>query len=251
MVFYCCQEVWLGALTNPDYLPIFCTFNFQIERVLGQNSLKLWNIRLKLGRINSSLCCLIMQKENIEIFLTAKNILKFRQLIGQFAEVIISKQCTFNVKKLGIENKNRAFFIGVNLDRWLNSLIPKWIHWLHIWWFHHDALENSCLCTLRNNHCMILIIFINELMFWLRKRTSNSFHILLPRDKPIVVVVFVELHPVILCLISWKIIVVPIANSGRMGISWEKNWHVVLELHRVALNIFMVDLDKFKSKFSV
>jgi len=58
-----------------------------------------------------------MQKENVEIFLTAKNILKFRQLIGQFAEVIISKQSTFNVKKLGVENKNRAFFIGVNLDR--------------------------------------------------------------------------------------------------------------------------------------
>ena len=213
------QEVGLSALTNPDDWSVVGTVDFKVERVFSEDGLELWLLLEVLGGVDGSEGARVSKEEDIEVAAT-KGLLQLCQLYSNLFEIIASEQNTLYIKGLWVKDDDWAFLAGVQSYLGLHAFVSKWIDWLHIWWFHHNALYNSCFSSFSNYHCMILIKIIYKLsMKLLWHNRLDPLHILLSAEESIIIIVLIELHAVVLCLIIWEVVIVPVANGLAIRIS--------------------------------
>ena len=122
-------------------------------------------------------------------------------------------------------------------------LKPHRIHWLDIRWLHHDALEDSGFRPFTKYNGMILIVFVDQagvVVFW--DRVLNPLHVLSSTEEAVSLVAFQHLPSVGLRINVWQVVVVVVGVCLARRIGREKHWHIMLELHLVALDVFGLQL---------
>jgi hypothetical protein len=143
---------------------------------------------------------------NNKIKIRSKSFLKVLKLVKDSLDMFVLallKEMLLT-KRLNSDYDNGSLFGWIKSHCLVVRLVSQRIDSLHIWWLHHDALENAHVRALCQNQSMVLVILVEPFLILFTESLSHWAYVMeIPFIKLVPKVVAVELHPISLRIPAW------------------------------------------------